>query len=739
MKFLLSFLITCISLSAFAQEQLTPVLFSKHQKQAEHKVSRGQTIFNFEIDTLGLPFIDDFSTNKIKTYNDDTSEVAYTIDLSYDYSFNGSFDSSYTTLNAGLISYILQWNSTEEKFDTNEQVPVEIIQFNNLSFPATAIDTFYYYNAFTIRVDSLGVSDTTFLIINDTSWVNDVNAFITIEDDNSLWMEENSLSVYVNNNYPINPPSLGVATFDALDEYGTLYSNASEFIFKSDELISKPIDLSSYSVNDSVVLSFFYQPQGIGEFPSPEDSLVLEFRTLDQAWTYKWSDFGKSYSSFLSENNTAFKQVFITIDDTTWLKKEFQFKFYNYASLAGNMEPSWASNADHWHIDYVVIDEKRDTNNLQVEDVAFVNAPKSSFVDFTQVPYLHYNNRNRDILKDSLYNLALNNSALSSEKNVAYDMQVSENSTNIFSSGGYAVNMAEDQFFNFFGELDGLNLNSAETDSTIFTITHSLATDANDLKTNDTLVYHQKLSQAYAYDDGSAEAGYGISSNGGKVALAFETIQDDYDTLQAIQIFFNQTLNNANIRNFKLSVWQGNGIEPSQLLYQSENISPEYSTVLNGFVTYTLDTTVLVGGEFYIGWEQSHEDLLNIGFDLNADLDNKLMYSIAATGGEWVNSSFSGALMMRPILGKSIATPANIKRLNASNNFILYPNPTSDILNIKGAGEFEFRVFNSVGQLISSGEVFEQTQIPVSNLDNGIYFFQIVSNESIQTHRFIVE
>jgi hypothetical protein len=741
MKSLFSIIFVFSVFLTFSQEHLSPVLFSKNQKQKDYSSQRGVTITKFEIDTLFLPFIDDFSSNKIKTYSEDTSVVDYTMNLSYGYSFDANLLNSFTSLQARDTSYALNWNSLNEEYDTTAQNPVEIISYNNNVYPALPLDTVYRWNAFTLRTDSLGVTDTTILVFNDTIWNNDINEFLTILDDESMWMDENSLSVYINNDYPINPPSLGVATFDAIDKYGQLNEDASTFVFYGDELTSKPIDLSGKGINDSIVLSFYYQPQGIGEFPSSKDSLILEFKSPEKGWTWQWSDEGSSYQNFVSDNGTSFKQVFIMVEDSIWLQKGFQFRFHNLASLAGNLEASWSSNADHWHIDYVVLDEKRDTANLEVEDVCFTESPKSMFVDYTQVPFHHYANRNQEILKDSLYNIGVNNSRVSSPKNVTYNLNIYEDASSLFQAGNYTINMEQDALFNFFGELDGLSLNSGETDSTKFFIEHSLATDANDLKDNDTLVFEQILKQVYAYDDGTAEAGYGISSNGGKVALAFNSIQDGYDTLQAIQIYFNQTINNANVQAFKLSVWQGNGIEPSDLLYQSENLSPEYSLNNNTYVTYLLDTTVMVGGEFYIGWEQNHEELLNVGFDLNADLNGKLMYSIAATGGTWSNSSFSGALMMRPIIGNEYAAPMSVKTKNTlvHNNILLYPNPVENILNIEIKGNTNFRVYNSVGQLITSGDINKQHQLDVNTWSKGLYFFQSISKGNIQTERFIVE
>src|SRR5690606_4842121 len=76
----------------------------------------------------------------------------------------------------------------------------------------------------------------------------------------NLWQD---IQVYVNSNYPINPPSYGVATFDGLDSTGYPYDFSSSTSWGiADSLTSHPIDLTT--INDSVYLSFQYQPQGNG-------------------------------------------------------------------------------------------------------------------------------------------------------------------------------------------------------------------------------------------------------------------------------------------------------------------------------------------------------------------------------------------------------------------------------------------------------------------------------------------
>lgn len=111
--------------------------------------------------------------------------------------------------------------------------------------------------------------------------------------NSGLWLDR---KCFVNNTFAINPPSIGVATFDALDENGRVYAHADRNTFAADTLTSVCIRLDSnftqhrpMRISDSLYFSFFYQPGGgcdgtppvawerLGDAPETDDRLVLEF------------------------------------------------------------------------------------------------------------------------------------------------------------------------------------------------------------------------------------------------------------------------------------------------------------------------------------------------------------------------------------------------------------------------------------------------------------------------------
>lgn len=79
---------------------------------------------------------------------------------------------------------------------------------------------------------------------------------------------------------------------------------------------------------------------------------------------------------------------------------------------------------------------------------------------------------------------------------------------------------------------------------------------------------------------------------------------------------------------------------------------------------------------------------------------------------------------------------------NFINNIVIYPNPALDILNIKGDNIKLIKVYNSMGQMISSKDNINEniTSIDTYSLNKGLYFVKILLNdEKSIVKRFIKE
>ncbi len=114
--------------------------------------------------------------------------------------------------------------------------------------------------------------------------------------DSTKWTDNN---VLVNAGFPLCPPNRKGATFDVLDASGKVYSYAISNAFIAEYLTSARIRLDSImepelralTPADSIYLSFYYQPQGNGNPPEAQDSLVLQFGTTTERQEFLFLDY----------------------------------------------------------------------------------------------------------------------------------------------------------------------------------------------------------------------------------------------------------------------------------------------------------------------------------------------------------------------------------------------------------------------------------------------------------------
>ena len=76
------------------------------------------------------------------------------------------------------------------------------------------------------------------------------------------------------------------------------------------------------------------------------------------------------------------------------------------------------------------------------------------------------------------------------------------------------------------------------------------------------------------------------------------------------------------------------------------------------------------------------------------------------------------------------------KELAALYENVIFPNPTKVLLSVDLAGEFNYEILNSQGQIIKVGN--SENEIDVSILLSGIYFIQLRQQGTLyQAQKFI--
>lgn len=542
----------------------------------------------------------------------------------------------------------------------------------------------------------------------------DFSGSLSVFPKKGLWQDS---YVFINDSYGVDAMSIGVATFDALDASGIIYKHASEFSFGADSLTSKPINLN-YPSTSNTYLSFYYQPQGLGDVPEAEDSLFVDFfNPATRRWWNVWKTAGTELHPF--------KAAIIPIMADSFLVRGFQFRFRNMASISGNeFDEGKMGNVDHWNIDYVKLDTNRTAIDTVMRDVAFSKPIKSLIKNYQAMPWKQFQIASHRVMRSDIDIYYRNNDTLSNGRKPERYFSIRDLlGTNVTSFHAGNENIDPQEEYHFTTNLE-YPFFTDETDSAKFEVKSYLENVSYDIKMNDTTRFLQIFSDYFAYDDGVPEAGYGVSGQGttnARVAYGFTSYMAD--SLTALRIFFNSTLNDINLGSpFKLTVWKALSNGPGDIIYQSETTIKN----LGGYTLYKLDSALIVNGDFYVGWEQPSERFLNVGLDKNNSTPGKLYYNI----GAWYKSAFDNyALMIRPVFGTQ-GLVSDTKEI-AHGKFKLYPNPTSGNLNIEYPQEINGTLWatitNSTGKTVLQQDASSGT-INLSDLPTGLYFIILTEN-----------
>ncbi len=743
-KLITLFAILLVALAGFAQQEelsplgYNPAVYNVTKKQQrvpnQHRYLIDKGIIIVKSDTLNLPFVDDFSSVKTATLNWNQNHITDTfynvtgtclaiegVDLIQgEFMDSRSYSYTYDTINHQVDS------TSNDSIVFTFFGPSTSGCFAQAPQPQLHWPAYYRYTFDTItgrKIDSVQVTP------DGTIFYAPVIYFAQGETG-KLWADNYA---YVNNTYPINPPTIGVATLDGLNEYGLPYNNSSTHTYgTADYLTSNQLNLAGLAGTDSLYLSFFYEAQGLGDYPDLDDSLILEFKDNSNAWRTVWYDTG--YTSSLLVPNT-FKYVLVNVPDLSfpysYFYNTFQFRFRNKASLYGNN--------DHWHIDYVRLDKNRNSDDTAIYDMAFVYPFPTILKDFTLMPADQFNFP--DDLRDSLLlpvhnldpiavvNPPATNFITGAEELYPTSAVVKADVLQTFNAAEYSSILV-----NPLSDYVVPNTPNWPVDSLV--INSRVFIEPNDTRAaNDTLYQRQQFDNTYAYDDGSAEAAYGITGTGTK-KFAYEFILNQPDTLTAFQVQYSQIEDNVSDLVFNFYAWDSlkkNTVtfdDATRQIFSLENKKPFYIDSVNGFTTYKLDSPIIVSNKIYFGWAQTDNRRLQIGYDLNSKLGKAHM--LIFTGTTWKSSTISpaGSPMLRLIFDTDYQgnTSTAVAEVQAEMTDIsVYPNPTSGLLTIANSGAnvaYNAFVTNLLGEtlLTRQGVV---NQLDLSGVANGVYLLTL--------------
>ncbi len=554
--------------------------------------------------------------------------------------------------------------------------------------------------------------------------------------DSILWL---SSDVFINYTLSENPLSVGVATFDGLDNFGQPYAAGTIY---SDELTSRFMDVTGIG---QPFMSFYVQPKGNGIKPREQDSLTLDFRDQTGRWVRVWQQegLGNDFPINMPAPDFAFQQIELA---DSFIHEDFQFRFRNRSKNEGLQEL--------WHLDYVRLGDSEETAEV-FEDIAFTAVPKSVLDPYSHMPSAHFtaDEVRRNVISQ-LYNFDQINLAMADPTiSVSHDGDVLMSRTFIEPVQNWSLppgHTSYDFDLNDGNSMNFENLQQALVDliepdekyriETLLEFSRSSEIILGDQ--NNEVAEITEFDNYFAYDDGSAESA--IIDQGGpgvrSTILAVEYHTNVDDKLQGVQFHFPHIEGDITSQLFNLKIWIDSLDEEPE--FEQELIKPYYADsfydTLQGFTTYDLRDTgdnkialEIPRGRFFIGWEQVDLSSVKIpvGYDINSPVGADFFYY--NVGGGWINvgergNIRRGTLLVRPVMGNEpvIPTSTTLPDLPA---FTMFPNPTTGRVFInwerEDKNQWDISVHDLMGRQVYKGPY--QDELDLANLRPGMYLLSL--------------
>lgn len=540
----------------------------------------------------------------------------------------------------------------------------------------------------------------------------------------ALWQDA---KVWVNDEMALFQNSLGVATFDGLNENGFAYKeNALGSDSLADVLTSAYIDLQGLS---NVYLSFQLQEGGRGELPSNADSIVVEYWSPVTAdWTQVWGQKGSGTSG-------PFSSIILPVQGANYLQKGFRFRFAAYGARAGAY--------DIWNVDYVQLDKDRNPGDTIITEPAIARAHPLIIGSgaYTSWPWWVSN--------------------ASSVANRPSTLEFIYRRNGAVPSGGWSLNLGQ-----FRWEENGVLVqqttavpvitNTQHNQDQTFTVSVPSAAmisfsgpttvstkvwfdgSAAGFRSNDTVRGTLTLDNYLALDDGSAERAYAVQNVvGGRVAQKFKVGGlGGSDTLKGMYFNFVDA-GEAYTSTFRMAVWApaDSGDGPGNILYMSDSLYRPFTGYYRGdMMPYELDSSVSLNAyaEVWLGYICTSSNPMYLGLDQQRTLPSG-MPRYYGDGFNWYQSLEPGVAMMRPYFRYS---PTDMAVEELAQDFKVYPNPSSGSLSIESpSAHYVLRTLT--GATVAAGHVEGYNNLELHHLDAGLYILSLRTAQGIAQVKWI--
>lgn len=578
--------------------------------------------------------------------------------------------------------------------------------------------------------------------------------------DTNRWLY--GKSIRVNTGMAIQPPSLGVATFDGIDSVGKPYA-VLDMLAKgyADKLISQAIDLTTVpeAQRNTVWLSYMYEMKGNGELPDLGDRLLVQF--LDSANTWVPVDTVENNGTIEPDK---FYTSFVQVKESKFFHADFKIRFQNFGRLSGPY--------DTWHLDYIYVNKGRTPGaNFNWFPDRTISTPPSSLLGvYTSVPVDHFLIAASDVLTEPRI-VITNRSSIqtpigqpigsATTTEIAYRIRdtlrqiptygpVNNTGNGDLVEYDEFLTLTADKLPDFTNVIQTIN-DASDTipDSIAIRVKISLNTKDNvfkppldtgdydpdifspiDFRVNDTTSVNYILQNKYSYDDGTAEYGAGLNQPGAQLAYQYKVVGVKSEDITFLEMYFPR-FGDEQSRVFELRIWNDYNEDP---IYRE--VTSLQRSADNVMWMKQLTEPVHVDSIFYIGWKQDVAAVIAVGLDKNTDTGDRMFYNV---GGGWnQNTSVHGSLMLRPVFGKGSDSPIDGLE-DELGKLTVYPNPGSGTFYINGLAQMT-SVYDMTGRSIpvTTESSATETKLTLHGANTGIYIIKAYVDGRVKTAKVLV-
>ena len=139
-----------------------------------------------------------------------------------------------------------------------------------------------------------------------------------------------------------------------------------------------------------------------------------------------------------------------------------------------------------------------------------------------------------------------------------------------------------------------------------------------------------------------------------------------------------------------------------------------------------LAATIQINGNFTTAPKDTIYIAADNAFMGDADLAGIASLNVGGTFGWYTFGSV-------PFVGLELQDPTtvSVKNIDLNKDLVIYPNPANNVLNIANAGNnANVTIMNSLGQVVYSAVVDNNSTINTENLSEGVYFVRVNNNVS---------